>query len=328
MKITKFSFFILLFLFTTSVVDAQGFNKAGRTAFQFIKIGIGARQAALGEASIARVRDVNAVFWNPANITGIELGEASFSYTRWFADLDYFAGAAGIRWNGVGVFALSYASLNYGELQEALVTSATGSSDTRTGVTFTGGDLLLGFSFSREFTENLSIGITAKILQEKLFTYKVSLFAYDIGTNYDVGYKGMRLAMSFQNFGPSAKWLEQSDREEGYDIPLIFRIGLSANVISGEDGFFDVGQEHRLIVSTEAVHTNDYAERLHIGAEYLFSEFLAIRGGYRFNYEEGNWSLGLGFMQNVANITVSVDYSYVGYRFLNSPHRVTVSFRF
>jgi hypothetical protein len=27
-----------------------GFNKSGRTAFQFVKIGIGARQVALGEA--------------------------------------------------------------------------------------------------------------------------------------------------------------------------------------------------------------------------------------------------------------------------------------
>ena len=51
--------------------SAQSFNKAGRASFQFLKIGVGARQTAIGEAGISVVRDVNAVFWNPGGITGI-----------------------------------------------------------------------------------------------------------------------------------------------------------------------------------------------------------------------------------------------------------------
>lgn len=309
-------------------LGAQSFNKSGRTAFQFVKIGIGARQAALGEAAISEVRDINGVFWNPANITGVENGEASFTYTRWLADLNYYSGAAGFRWPGVGVIGLSYASLSYGDLEEALVSSPTGSSDTRTGNTFTGGDLMVGVSFAHEFTDQLSIGATAKYLQEKLFEEKVDIVAYDVGTNYSVGYKGIRIAMSAQNFGPSVSWLAQSDRPEGYDIPLYFRMGVSANLVGHEDGFVDFGSDSKVLFSVDAIHTNDYGDRLHMGAEYWFGDFLAVRGGYRFNYEEGNLSFGLGLNQTIAGNRFRVDYAYVSYEFLNSPHRLTVSFDF
>jgi hypothetical protein len=105
----------------TALACADDFNKAGRTAFQFVKIGVGARQTALGEAGIALVRDVNATFWNPAGLAGVKNAEASFSYNRWLGGLDYLAGSAGIRWPTVGILGVSYASLKYGDIQEALV---------------------------------------------------------------------------------------------------------------------------------------------------------------------------------------------------------------
>src|SRR5450830_945576 len=112
---------IAILLFSSEPLRSQSFNKGGRTAFQFVKIGVGARQVALGEASIASVRDVNSAFWNPAGISGVQSVEASFSYTQWFAELKYMAGAAAIRWEGIGTFALSYSTLDYGKIPEALI---------------------------------------------------------------------------------------------------------------------------------------------------------------------------------------------------------------
>jgi len=65
MKIVTLS---AIFFFATNVI-ALGFNKAGRTSLQFLKIGIGARSSAMGEACIANLNSVEAVFWNPAAIT-------------------------------------------------------------------------------------------------------------------------------------------------------------------------------------------------------------------------------------------------------------------
>ena len=300
------------------------FNKGGRTALQFLKIGIGARQAALGEASIASVQDVNAVFWNPANLRGIDRFETAFSYIRWLADMNYVAGAVGARWNGVGVFALSIAALDYGEIQEALVTSGSGG-DNRTGNTFSGSDLLIGLAYSRAFTDRLAIGVGVKMIREELFEYSVSQMAFDVGTSYLIGFNGTRLAMSAQNFSGSVKWLgDDSDRTEGYDVPLVYRIGLATNLV-GQDAFFDAGPAHRVVVSAEAINTNDFSERLHFGAEYEFAGVLSLRGGYRINYAEGNLSLGVGLNPQFAGTQVRLDYAWVAYDFLDAPHRFTLS---
>lgn len=306
------------------------FNKGGRTAFQFLKIGVGARQAAIGEAGLAVVRDVNAVFWNPANITGIESVEVAFSYNRWLADMNYVASAVGARWGRVGVFSLSVATLDYGDIEEALVTASSGSNDPRTGETFSGSDLLFGLTYAREFTDRLSIGVGAKFMRESLFEYAVNNVAFDVGTYYDMGYKGLRLAMSAQNFSGSVRWLgdEASDRQEGYDIPLVFRIGLAANLVGGQDAVLNAGEAHRVTISAEAINTNDFSERFNFGGEYAFGNLLLLRAGYRANYADGNWSFGFGLTPTFGDVAVRIDYAYVHYTYLNVPHRVTLALAF
>ncbi len=82
--------------------------------------------------------------------------------------------------------------------------------------------------------------------------------------------------------------------------------------------------KHRLTFNVDAIHTNDYAERLHLGIEYWAFNLLALRGGYRMNYEEGNFSAGIGLNYETSDVRLKVDYSYVVYDFLESPHRITI----
>jgi hypothetical protein len=329
---TKLICLTLAFALLCFVQTADAFNKAGRTAMQFLKIGTGARQTGLGESGIAAVRDINAVFWNPAGISGVNSAEASFSFNKWFVDMNYLSGAVGVRWEGVGIFGVSWASLDYGTIQEALVKTGSTSSDTRTGNTFTGSDLMVGLSYSREFTDRLSIGLTVKYLREKLFIYTGDVFAFDVGTYYDTGFRGIRFGMSFQNFGNSVKFLDQGMQEEGYDLPLIFRIGVSMDIFAPHEALIGTLDNHTLMMSFEAVNSNDYGERYNLGGEYTFSGIkgfdFVLRGGYRFNYDEGNLSLGAGLATKLSGIGVRVDYSYVSYEFLESPSRLSLTVLF
>jgi hypothetical protein len=308
--------------------SGTGFNKGGRTSMQFLKIGVGARQAALGEAGIALVRDVNSVFWNPANITAIGRTQVSFSYTRWIADMNYVGGAFGFRLGNIGSFALSAASLDYGAIPEATVGG--GSNDARTGSTFDGADLLFGLSYARSFNDRLSIGLTVKYMRETLWNYAAGTWAFDVGTNYDIGAKGLRLAMSAQNFGGSVSWLEDSSQIEGFDIPFVFRVGLSSLILGpAGDSFVAIPESHQVRLSVEAINSNDYSERLHFGLEYLFNDLLALRSGYRFNHAEGNLSLGFGLQSGFGrSAAVAIDYAYVAHEYLDAPHRfsLTVSY--
>ncbi|MCG3158101.1 MAG: hypothetical protein DKINENOH_04742 [bacterium] len=326
----KLTLAAIMVLLCTLSSAAQDFNKAGRTTFQFLKIGMGARAAALGEAGIANMQDVNAVFWNPAAVTGIKGVEAGFNYTRWFADLNVMAGAVGFRAGGLGVFALHYTTLDYGTLQEALVTSPTGGVDTRTGNSFGGNDLALGCAFARAFTDKLSIGVNAKYLREELHIYTSSLWGFDVGTYYNTGWRGIRLAMSAQNFSKQARWLDTGGAEQQkYELPLLFRVGWSIDLLGGEELFLGGSPErYRLALNMDAVHSNDYAERLHVGTEYVLYNLIALRGGYRINYDEGKWSFGFGLSRHISNVKMRLDYAYVDYDFLDSPHRLTALFAF
>lgn len=309
--------------------NQDGFNKGGRTAFQFLKIGVGARQAAIGSAGIAVVQDVNAAFWNPAGIAGIERMETSFSYTRWFGDMDYVGGAIGATRTGLGSVALAVASLNYGDIQEAVVGGG-GANDTRTGNTVSGGDLMVNLSLARHFTDRLAIGASAKYLRESLWDYGVHTYAFDVGTFYEMGYNGLTLAMSLQNFGGAVSFLddEQTDRQEGYDLPLVFRIGASTSLVGAQNAFVSAGPAHHLALSLEAINTNDFNERLHVGLEYAFSDFLMLRGGYRMGYEEGNWAAGFGLLPSMGGLQLRIDYAYGAYQYLQDPHRLTMTVAF
>jgi len=329
LKVIFIFFTVLLFY---SPLRSQDFNKGGRTSFQFVKIGIGARQAGLGEACVAYVKDVNSVFWNPAGITGVKSLSLSVSQTMWFADMNYNAGVAGITWDKIGTFALTATSLDYGDIPEAFVTGQQGTHDSRTGETFTGSDMMLGLTYARNFTDKLSLGISGKYLKEQLFKYKSEVYAFDIGSYYDTGFKGITIGMSAQNFTfNSVRFLseKESDRgDEGYDIPFLFKVGTSLALVDHESGFLDLGKNSHFSIAFDAVNTNDFGERYYFGSEYWFRDLVALRGGYRFNHADGNLALGFGINSTIAGSLVQVDYAYTGYKYLSIPHRFTVSFGF
>ncbi len=319
-------YIILLILIALAGSSTAQFNKVGRTSMQFLKIGIGGRESALGEACIADPQNINSIFWNPAGITKIENIEMAFNYTKWLVDLKVMGGAVGVNLDNFGVIAFSYILLNYGDLQEAPVTSPTGNLDTRTGNLFTGKDLAFGFTYARKFTDKLSIGINVKYIREDLYKYSTDLMAFDIGSFYETGWKGIRLAMSAQNFSSQARWLQTGEEaQQSYEIPLLFRIGWSIDLLGGEDLFLGGDAKmHKLSFNMDAIHSNDYAERLNMGLEYVFLDQFYLRGGYRINYDEGNFSGGLGIATSLADFKIRFDYSYVVYDFLDSPHRFSL----
>jgi len=322
--------FLLLYALSLCLTTNAQFKKAGRTSMQFVKIGVGAQQTALGEACIANPNDVTSLFWNPAGLTKIENIQTSFHYTKWIADLNIMSAAAGVRLGNIGVLALSYSFMNYGDIDEALVTSASGGVDTRTGNTFTGKDISFGISFARSFTDKLSIGVTAKYLREDLYKYTSSLWAFDIGSYYETGWKGIRLAMSAQNFASQARWLYTGEEnQQSFEIPLVFRIGWSIDLLGGEDLVLGGDPtQHKLTFNMDALHSNDYSERLMMGAEYTFLNRFIVRGGYRFNYDEGNLSFGIGANTSVYGFNFQIDYSYVKNDYLDSPHRISLMMNF
>ena len=93
-----------------------GGQRAGISTAQFLKIGVGARSAAMGESFVAVSNDASAIFWNPAGIASLKKNEVLLTHNNWIADISYnFAGIA-IPME-LGTFAIFVVSLNMGEME-------------------------------------------------------------------------------------------------------------------------------------------------------------------------------------------------------------------
>src|SRR3990172_4923172 len=70
------------------------FSKSGSAGLQFLKIGVGARETAMGDAVTSIVNDANSVFWNPAGLAYVEKREVMVSHNQWLVDSKHNAAVA------------------------------------------------------------------------------------------------------------------------------------------------------------------------------------------------------------------------------------------
>ncbi len=62
-------------------------NSPGTTTASFLKIGVGARAAAMGEAFTALASDGTSLYWNPAGLTQLRTKEILATYNSWFEEI-------------------------------------------------------------------------------------------------------------------------------------------------------------------------------------------------------------------------------------------------
>ena len=119
------------------------FAKTGSGGLQFLKIGVGARESAMGEAVAGDVKDVNAVYWNPAGLAHASHCQASFSNNAWLVNSRQVAAAVAIPFKTFTI-ALSALSFAIDDFEETTVTSPDG-----TGRMVSAGDLMVGLAVAR-----------------------------------------------------------------------------------------------------------------------------------------------------------------------------------
>jgi len=143
----------------------------------------------------------------------------------------------------IGTFSVNAAYLMTDDMEVTTIDQPNG-----TGEMFGISNYALGLSFARNLTENLSVGVTAKIVHEKYFEYGYTGVAFDIGTLYRTDFRGLKIGMSILHFGPEVKfdgeYFDYSDPElavgttkdfEDYSLPITFRVGASMDVWESDE---------------------------------------------------------------------------------------------
>lgn len=321
----KTRFLVAIIAAGTLCASALYAQKVGSTSMQFLKVMPSARGAALGEAYAVWATGAEAIFWNPAGLAKLDNMEFSTTYINWLFDSQQGALAYALAIRGFGSLGVQLQYVDFGEFEETTNERPYINDPDRaglTGRTFSPFSYLVGISYARDLTDKFSVGLGMKYAHESLFDGRrltaqvrqgvfetVDTWAngllFDFGIRYNTGYRSIHIGSSVQNFGADVKYAKESN-----PVPLLFRFGIGADLI-GPDGLLRPGsEENRLSMAFDIFHPNDYAQQIHVGAEYEFAKSFALRGGYKFNYDFDGLTLGAGVKHTLEGVRLSADYSY------------------
>ncbi|MDX9857098.1 MAG: PorV/PorQ family protein [candidate division Zixibacteria bacterium] len=303
---------VLVVLLTPA--DARAQAKVGTTGAQFLELGVSARAMGMAEAYTAVVDDISSIYYNPAALVQMYGREGMLTYIDLPADIDYGFGAVGFPLESIGgVLGFSMAALTTGDIIERTYEQGT---EVGTGRVFTANDFLFSVGYGRYLTDRFSIGFNVKYIGEFFHEYSASGWAADVGTVYDTGFRGFKIAMVITNFGPDLTMISTS-----YPLPINFRFGGAINLLENVD--------HMVTFAAEGSHPSDNLEKYNVGLEYTFKDRFVLRGGSRFNYDEDGFTAGGGIRWPLGEESeIRVDYAFQDFGVLTEVHRFTMGFAF
>jgi hypothetical protein len=297
---------IIAALIFPPVLFAQ-FQRPGSTDAQFLKIGISPRGTGMGDAYISVVEGAEGTFYNSAALAWIQGTDIVFDHNFWFAGINHDYAAAAHSFGDVGTFAVAVTAL-YTDLMKV----RTPLQPDGTGETFSAGNYKFGVSYSRFFTEQVTVGLTVNYINMTLYKgFSADAFSVDIATMYTSGFRGFKFAMQISNFGSQVKYVNES-----YPLPTAFTFGASVNAIDAED--------QKVMVSFAATKPNDGQPLTQVGGEWNFQNTFFVRGGYKINYDVATYSFGGGVKLILSGLDTRVDYSYSKFGLLGASHRVGI----
>lgn len=301
-----------LFILSTLVVavlttQTAGSDNAGTSGAVFLKIGVGARAAGMGEAQVAVPEGADSLYWNPAGLTNLGVKDITFAHNEWIEDVRYeYVGASiPIFWNSaVGV---SYSQLTMGELEGR---DAQG----RRTNNFAAGDRLFTVGWGIRPFGMLQAGATFKYISSRIADDKAKAYAGDFGFIFLSPLRGLTVGFAVNNVGTEIKFVDEGD-----PLPLTYRVG-------GGYVLPFTGKTHKITVAVDGVKGNDTDFYVNTGAEYLLAGMVAVRAGYKARYDEAGIAAGGGFRYLFSgSYGVQVDYAYADMGVFGATHRVSIT---
>ena len=339
----------LIFLLFISLVSIglgqfgnnQSMTKAGTTVAQFLKISMDARSSAMGGAVTGQETNLTGVYWNPASIAGQNGIGIQFGSYDWLVAMKYQFATIGIDLGKNNVIGFNIVNLSSPEDLVRTVAEPYG-----TGEKFSTNDLSVGVSYSTMLTDRFSIGSSVKYIQQNIWHSTAKTIALDIGTLFKTPFNNTRLGASISNYGGKMRMegrdqkisIDPDQDNEGnvefvnavyetdyFPLPLIFRVGLSGELIQKE-----------LITLTygiDAIHPNDNSEYVNIGVELNYSDKFFLRGGIPSLFKEDriegpSFGVGLKYPINRMSTLLRIDYSLSDFGPLDEVQRLNLSFNF
>lgn len=309
--------------------------KLAQSGFNFLNVSTDAAAGAMGDAVNSLSGYSGALTHNPATMAEMPgLLNMNAGVNSFIADIKYLSFNAILSpWSGdYGVIGLSFQSVDYGDvLGTAVWNNSKGYIDTGT---MEPSALVVGIGYAKMLSDRFGVGAQVKFAYQSLgksvipssdvYSVKQNVanaVAFDFGTIFKTGIKSLAFGMSVRNFSKEIKY-----EEEAFELPLLFTVGISANIF---DFLAIPSSEQSFIISCDATHPRSHPEQIKLGAEYQFMKLIALRGGYITGEDEDGLTFGLGVSSSglgISSANFAVDYSYTPYGVFNYVQKITVSY--
>ncbi|KAA3596693.1 MAG: hypothetical protein DWQ06_14885 [Calditrichaeota bacterium] len=251
-------------------------TKIGTNSGAILRIPVGARGTALGGSGVANLTGVEAIFYNPAGLTGINKVQVTFSHMKYLADIDVNYGAVGFSMGEYGNVGLTFQGVNIGDILETSESAAS----SFTGRTISPTTTVIGLNYSLDLTDQVTVGTSANFYNEPLGDVDGSTVFLNFGVRYSNLWENLNVGVAFKNFGPDVEYTSSNKNElwEQYELPSYFQIGVGYN--------FDLNEESSINVEADFLNHSYSSDEVLFGAEYEFRKMLFLRAGYAYSAQD------------------------------------------
>jgi len=316
--------------------------RIGTAAGVQVEVPVGARGMAMAGADVASVQGLEALYWNPAGLGALSSkAAANLSTMRIFNDIKVnylgIAAAAG----KLGTIGFSIKAFDFGDIP----VTTNNDMDGESGQTFSPTFLTTGLTYAKRLTDVISVGITGKLILESLEGASATAGAFDIGIQYHQlgGINGLLLGVALKNIGTNIQYhgsgmlVQAQDagsaitdfRElptASHNLPATIELGLAYR--------YDIAESSTLMAAGNFQNENFGDDAIKFGLEYMYSDFVALRGGYLMNQNVDSdaqlysFTAGIGLRTTVGNTNLGFDYAYRDSQYFdgNNLFQLTIGF--
>ena len=282
----------------------------GTTGATFLKLGVGSRPIAMGEAYVAVADDVSALYWNPAGLAQITGKQVNLIHTEWFQSIRYeYLGYCQPLLGGVIGASGTILYIEGIERRTTDTEQPEGHIPAR--------DLAVAVSYGRQFgdSEKLNAGATLKIIYQQLDDRTATGVVADLGLLYKLNVEKWTLGLAIQNLGYESAFISEQS-----PLPINLKMGISNKYL-----------EDKLTIASDINYgIMDSVFSVGGGIDWWVHPVFAVRGGYKYNSAMSSLgflaglTVGAGFRINIFDI----DYALVPYGDLGLTHRISLLAKF
>jgi hypothetical protein len=290
-----------------------------QATYDFLKLDVSPRAAALAGSFVANNDDPNVIFYNPAGIGLLNGTPVSFSFLKYLMDINSASLSYSRDFAGIGRFAAGVQYINYGTFTRADETGTTLGN-------FSAGEMALLIGYGNELDKNFYYGANVKFIFSSIAGVSSTAAALDLGLHYAIPDVRWNFGLSILNFGTQIK----SYFGVKEDLPLDVRVGLSKELERLPFRFF-FSFNH---INDKQNKFFERFQQITLGGEFKLGQSVKLRFGFD---NEKRKELKIGTIAGLAGISVGlgfkvstyfVDYSFSSLGSMGELHRFGISTNF